>query len=89
MPEAQVVERDHPHKDDGERKDLKGSDGNWTLILMLAQITCFNIEGSTGSSGKLTRLGNLVANHLETIEWLTITKVLSSQSALNSACGFT
>lgn len=54
---------------------------------MLAQITCFNIEGSTGSSGKLTRLGNLVANHLETSEWLT--KVLSSQSALNSACGFT
>ena len=56
-------------------------------FLMLAQITCFNIEGSTGSSGKLTTLGNLVANHLETIEWLT--KVLSSQSALNSAYGFT
>ena len=35
MPEAQVVERDHPHKDDGERKDLKGSVGNWTFFCLL------------------------------------------------------
>ena len=31
VPEAQVVERDHPHKDDGERKDLKGIVENWTF----------------------------------------------------------
>ena len=35
MPEAQVVERDHPHKDDGERKDLKGSVENWTFLCLL------------------------------------------------------
>ena len=35
MPEAQIVERDHPHKDDGERKDLKGSVGNWTFLCLL------------------------------------------------------
>ena len=67
MAEAEVVECDHPDEDYGERKhllkvlmDLK--DLKDLLISFL--VTCFNIEGSTVSSGKLTRFGSFVAAHL-------------------------
>ena len=41
MPEAQVVERDHPHKDDGERKDLRGFVKNWTFYIRISN-ACSN-----------------------------------------------
>ena len=41
VPEAQVVERDHPHKDDGERKDLRGFVKNWTFYIRISN-ACSN-----------------------------------------------
>ena len=60
--EAEVVECDHPDEDDGERKHLLKVCMKDLLISFL--VTCFNIEGSTVSSGKLTRFGSFVAAHL-------------------------
>ena len=70
MAEAEVVECDHPDEDYGERKHLLKVCMKDLLISFL--VTCFNIEGSTVSSGKLTRFGSFVAAHLCKVKACTV-----------------